>query len=231
MRRPVVDALRNTELFRDLDDRVLSVLAGHAVERTLRRDEILFIAGERATGIYVIAAGSVRAFRSGADGREQIIHVERAGATVGELPLFDDQPYPSTVAAEEVCSVIFLDRQTVLEMCHAHPEVAIAALRVLCRRLRKCAALVETLSLRPVGQRLALWILNEANQQGRKKGNRSAFDLNLSKEQLAARVGSVREVVSRAMARLDEKGLIRTDGQRIHVPDIRRLTEFAETDL
>ena len=114
MRRPVADALRNTELFRDLDDRVLSVLASRAAERTLCRDEILFVAGEHATGIYVIAAGSVRAFRSGTDGREQIIHVERAGATVGELPLFDDQPYPSTVAAEEECSVIFIDRQAVL---------------------------------------------------------------------------------------------------------------------
>jgi len=153
MRVSVLDAIQNTELFRDVSPSVLSKLAEKAAERHLCRDEVLFLAGENAKGFYVIASGSVRAFRAGADGREQIIHVERAGATVGELPVFDDQPYPSTVAAEEDSVVVFLDRQTVLDMCHSHPEIAIAALRVLSRRLRKCAALVETLSLRAVGQR------------------------------------------------------------------------------
>src|SRR5262249_34043781 len=169
------------------------------------------------------------AFRTGADGREQIIHVERSGATIGELPLFDGEPYPSTVAAEEDSVVIFLDRQTVLNMCHAHPEIAMAALRVLSRRLRKCAALVETLSLRAVGQRLAVSFLNEAKACGQ-KSNAVEFELSISKEQLAARIGSVREVVSRAMSRLDEQGLIRIDAQRIHIPDIRRLRHYAEEE-
>src|SRR5262245_52321555 len=101
MAASVLQALRATELFRDLSDVVLFTLAEKAVERKLSAGEILFVSGENAKGLYVIASGSVRAFRTGADGREQIIHVERAGATVGELPVFDDLPYPSTVAAEE----------------------------------------------------------------------------------------------------------------------------------
>ena len=229
MATSVLDAIRNTELFRDVSPSVLSKLAERAAERHLHRDEVLFLAGEKAKGFYVIASGSVRAFRTGADGREQIIHVERAGATVGELPLFDDQPYPSTVAAEEDSVVVFLDRQTVLDMCHSHPEIAMAALRVLSRRLRKCAALVETLSLRAVGQRLAIWFLNEAKARGQ-KSNAIEFELSISKEQLAARIGSVREVVSRAMSRLEEQGLLRIDAQRIHIPDIRRLRNYAEEE-
>jgi CRP/FNR family transcriptional regulator len=223
----VLQALQNTELFHDLSPSVLSKLAEKASERHLRRGEVLFLAGEDAKGFYVVAAGSVRAFRTGADGREQIIHVERSGATIGELPLFDGEPYPSTVAAEEDSVVIFLDRQTVLNMCHSHPEIAMAALRVLSRRLRKCAALVETLSLRGVGQRLAIWFLNEAKARGQ-KSNSVEFELTISKEQLAARVGSVREVVSRAISRLEEQGLIRIDGQRIQIPDVSRLREYAE---
>ena len=112
----IVQALRKTELFRDLNERLLSALAERTVERKLGRNEILFTAGERSHGFYVIASGSVRAFRTGTDGREQVIHTERAGATVGELPVFDDQPYPSTVAAEEESVVLFLDKQYVLEI-------------------------------------------------------------------------------------------------------------------
>src|SRR5579884_2537483 len=117
----IVQALRNTELFRQLDHSVLSQLAQRAVWRRLRRDEVLFMTGEAAHGLYVIASGSVRAYRTGGDGREQVIHTEQAGATVGEVPLFDDQPYPSTVAAEEDSAVVFIDKASVLQMCHTHP--------------------------------------------------------------------------------------------------------------
>ena len=207
---------------------VLSALAEKARARTLQRDEILFTAGDRARGFYVIVAGSVRAFRTGADGREQIIHTERAGATVGELPLFDDQPYPSTVAAEEESVVLFLDKQSVLDLCHAHPEIPMAALRVLSSRLRKCAGLVETLSLRAVGQRLAQWLLNEVDLRGAKKGAGAELNLNLSKEQLASRIGSVREVVSRAITRLDEDGLIHWRGHKVHIPNVQHLIDYIE---
>jgi len=222
----IVQALRNTELFRQLDHSVLSQLAQRAVWRRLRRDEVLFMTGEAAHGLYVIASGSVRAYRTGGDGREQVIHTEQAGATVGEVPLFDDQPYPSTVAAEEDSAVVFIDKASVLQMCHTHPEIAMAALRALSQRLRRCAALVETLSLRAVGQRLAQWLLNEAHARGRASGSGIEVEIPQSKEQIAARVGSVREVVSRALARLEEDGLIRGSGHHIIIPDLEKLAGY-----
>src|SRR6185503_776576 len=93
-----IAALRRTALFGELDGATLGALAARAVERRYERDEVLFIAGEEARGLYVIVEGSVRAFRESAEGREQVIHVERAGATFAEVPTFDDGAYPSTVA-------------------------------------------------------------------------------------------------------------------------------------
>ena len=78
----ITQALRNTELFGEVDDALLAAIAKKSVERILARNEVLFMAGQPAKGLYVIAAGSVRAYRTGADGREQVIHTERAGATV-----------------------------------------------------------------------------------------------------------------------------------------------------
>ena len=224
----VVQALRQTDFFGDLDESLLARLAQAAVQKRLKRDETLFVAGEPANGLYVIASGSVRAFRASADGREQVIHTERAGATVGELPLFDGQPYPSTVAAEENSIVLFIDRATVLQLCQAHPEIAMAAVRALCRRLRRCAGLVETLSLRAVGQRLAHWVLNEARSRGQQRGLMMEVEIALSKEQIATRIGSVREVVSRALARLEEDGLLKVSGHQVTIPNVDRLSRYIE---
>jgi CRP/FNR family transcriptional regulator len=94
-----IAALRRTALFGELNDVALQALAERAIEKRLGRDEVLFIAGEEARGLYVIMEGSVRAYRDTPDGREQVIHVEHTGATIAELPVFYYQPYPSTVAA------------------------------------------------------------------------------------------------------------------------------------
>lgn len=224
----VIQALRQTDLFGELDERLLTTLAQAAVERRLKRDETLFITGEHADGLYVIASGSVRAYRTSSDGREQVIHTERAGATVGELPLFDGKTYPSTVAADENSIVLFIDRNTVLQLCQTHPEIAMAAVRALCRRLRRCAALVETLSLRAVGQRLAHWVLNEAVARGHRVDSGLDVDITLSREQIAARIGSVREVVSRAMAKLEEEGLLNISGHHVAIPNVERLKRYIE---
>jgi len=225
------ETLRRTALFGELDEAALAALAARAVERRFDRDSLLFIAGEEARGLYVVAAGSVRAFRESPDGREQVIHVERAGATVAEVPVFDDGPYPSTVAAEEDgTTVLFIDKRDVRRLALEHPEIGLAALKVLAGRLRRCAELVETLSLREVGQRLARFLLAEARQKGRREGPALRLRLGQTNQQIAARVGSVREVVSRALTRLQHDGLVRLEGRDLTVPDEGALAAFAGED-
>jgi CRP-like cAMP-binding protein len=225
-----IAALKSTTLFGELDEKTLGALAARAVERSYVRDEILFIAGEEAHGLYVIVAGSVRAFRESVDGREQVIHVERAGATVAELPVFDDGPFPSTVAAEEETHVLFIAKRDVRRLSLEHPEIALAALKVLAGRLRRCAELVEALSLREVGQRLARFLLAEARANGTRTTNGVQVELTHTNQQIAARVGSVREVVSRALTRLQLDGLVRLEGRRLTIPDEKSLAAFAGED-
>ena len=222
-----IAALGRTALFGELDEQSLSALAVRAIERRYARDEVLFLAGEEARGLYVIVSGSVRAFRESVDGREQVIHVERAGATVAELPVFDDGPYPSTVAAEEATTVLFIDKRDVRRLSLEHPEIALAALKVLAGRLRRCAELVEALSLREVGQRLARFLLAEARAGGAPAAGGLQVELSHTNQQIAARVGSVREVVSRALTRLQHDGLIRLEGRRLTIPDEKALASFA----
>ena len=228
MSKNKIAIFKQTELFRDLDEDVLRVLARRASEKELHRNEILFLAGEEAAGLYVIATGAVRAFRTGADGREQIIHVERAVATIAELPVFDDGNYPSTVAAEEdQTKVYFLDKQTVRAVCVEHPQLALAATRLFAARLRRCAELVESLSLREVGQRLAHLLLAEAATKGVKTADGVRFKQKLTHNQLAARIGTVREVVTRVLYRLQNQGLLVVNGKEILIPNSATLAGYA----
>ena len=214
-----IDALRRTQMFGELEEPELTALAERAIERNLARGEVLFVAGDEARGLYVVVDGALRAFRESVEGREQVIHVERAGATIAELPVFDEGPYPSTVAAEEDSTVLFIDRRDVSRLCLDHPPIALAALKLLAGRLRKCAELVEALSLHEVDQRLAHLLLVEGLRLGVREGSRLTVDLVLTNQQIAARIGTVREVVSRALNRLQQNGLIRVEGRRIYIPE------------
>lgn len=223
-----IEVFKRAELFQDLDEEVLGVLARNASEKNLERNEILFVAGEPAAGLYVIAEGSVRAFRTGIDGREQIIHVERAVTTIAEVPVFDDGNYPSTVAAEEKTKLYFLDKTKIRSACLEHPQLALAAVKLLASRLRRCAELVESLSLHEVGQRLARLLVEEAASRGVPTPAGIRFKQNLTHNQLAARIGTVREVVTRVFYRLQTQGLISVSGKEVIIPDATALRSYAD---
>lgn len=221
-----VAALKRSQLFAQLDEGNLRLLADRALERNLKKDEILFLAGDEARGMFVIVEGAVRAFRESLEGREQVIHVERAGATIAEVPMFDDGAYPSTAAAEEDSTVLFIDKRDVRQLCLDHPRIALAALKLLASRLRRCAELVEMLSLHEVDQRLARFLLIESRARGTSTAAGTAIDLVLTNQQIAARIGSVREVISRSLARLQQNGFIAIEGRRVIVIDEAALVAY-----
>jgi CRP-like cAMP-binding protein len=175
-----IQALKRTMLFGGLDRPDLEALAARATERRLRRGEILFMAGDPAGGLYVVVEGAIRAFRVSADGREQTIHVEKGGATLAEVSVFDEGPYPSTTAAEEDSVLLFIDKHDVLNLCLERPRISLAALKLLAGRMRNCAALVESLSLRDVDRRLAKLLLEEASDHSRRSGSSVTFELALN---------------------------------------------------
>ncbi len=222
-----VDALRRTALFGSLPDSELRALAERAAVKCLREGEALFFEGQEPSGLYVVVEGAIRAYRESGEGREQVIHVERAGATIAEVPMFDNGTFPSTAAAEEDSVVLFIDKRDVRRLCLEHPQIALAALEILAGRLRRAAALIEALSLHEVDQRLARFLLGEARLRGKPMERGMDFELVLTNQQIAARIGTVREVVSRALSCLQQDDLINIDGRRITIPNETALKSYA----
>lgn len=213
-----ISAIGRTPLFSGLTADELEQLAVRASERSLARGEVLFAIGEEARGLFVVVDGAIRAFR-GAGGREQVLYVERAGGTIAETAIFDDGAYAATAAADEISSVLFLGKQDVRQFLADHPQVAFSALKLLAGRLRRHAELVESIALREVGHRLARFLMAEARSSGYRDEHGWHIDLQLSHQQIAARIGTVREVISRTLRRFEQVGLIQMEGRRVTLRD------------
>lgn len=167
-------------------------------------------------------------------GREQTLHIERSGATLAEVPVFDDGPYPATAVAEEPSTVLFLEKSDIRRFMLQHPSVGLTALKLMAQRLRGHADLVDTLSLQQVGQRLARFLLAQGRKHGSRTNSGLQVDLEFSNEELARRIGSVREVVSRTLTRLEREGLIAQvdipkhgKHRRIFIADEAALAQYA----
>lgn len=221
-------ALKNTVLFGDLSIKELSLLARQAVKMHFKKGEMLFLSGEEAKGLFVIIDGKVRAFQHNAEGREHVMHVDTAGAVMAEVPIFDDGPYPASAMAEEDTNALFIGKQEMCQFCLDHPAFMFKALKLMAARVRRHAQMVEVLSFHEVGQRLALLLLAQSQLAGEPSSGHAAFHLSLSNHQIATRIGSVRDVVSRALTRLQHDGLIVIDGRTITIPDVRALKLYSK---
>ena len=229
-----IAALKRTVLFGGLPAEGLAELAAFAQKRELEQGEVLFLAGEKAAGLFVIVSGQIRAYRVNTQGREQTLHIERDGATLAEVPVFDDGPYPATAVAEERTTVLFLDKAAICRFMLRYPEVGLTALKLMAQRLRGHAELVDALALQQVGQRLARFLLSQGRDHGVNTSSGLEVKLPFSNEELAKRVGSVREVISRTLTRLETEGLItqihgaqNTKNRRVLIADEAALTRYA----
>ena len=218
-----LEGLANTVMFHDLPADALADLASHASEHTLGQGQVLFLANTPADGFYIVLSGSIRAFRLNIDGREQTIHVEHAGGALAEVSVFDGDTYPSTAMAEENSEVIFLSKPYIHRFLLEHPEAALSILSYMARKLRAVASLVEQLALKDVSQRLATLLLEEAQRSTPDLIDGVSFSLPLSHSQLASRLGSVREVVTRGLHRLVNLGILEIHGHRIIVLKVQAL--------
>jgi len=224
-----VAALRQTRLFGSLDEAALLWLAARAEEQHLTSGEMLFFSGEPATGMFVVVEGKIRAFQQTSEGREQVMHIDAAGAMLGDVPVFDDGPYPASAVAQTDSDVLFISKQVIQQFCQQNPHFVLTALKLMAERVRRHAQLVNSLSFHEVGQRLPLWLLEEAERAGAEQTGRIALHLSLSNHEIATRIGSVRDVVSRALARLQQLGLVVVKARVITILDARALRVYAES--
>jgi CRP/FNR family transcriptional regulator len=215
------EALRRVLFLRDANDEVLRTLLARARIVKVQRGEVLFLRGEPCHGLHVVLDGAIRLYNSSSNGREQVIGVERSGSVIGELPLFDGGNQPYSAEAMSPSRLLFIPREHFLTVIHAHPDLMQAALRALAIRIRRLLHLVEELSLHEVPERVARYLLAQAKERG------ACFTLDYTHAELAAQLGTVREVVTRTLNRFRKAGWISIQDGKITVLDRDALQALA----
>ena len=200
-----------------LDTATLEALAQAATPRHYDAGQVIFLEGEPATTLYVLESGWVKATRMSPDGREQSIAVLRPVEFFGDIAVYADSSYPGTVSALEPAEVWALDGQTFLDLISRRPTLARAVIRHLAERVRYFIGLVEDLSLRSVEARLANTLLKNAEtRDGMLIVPRRPWT---TIDQMARRLGTVRDVLSRALRNLEEEQLVKVDRHQIVLLD------------
>jgi len=223
-----LEILRRVPIFNGLTETELQFLAERAVPRSYSKGELLFTEGDPCTGLFVIESGQVRIFKSSPNGREQVLTVEGPGSSVAELPLFDGGTYPASTAALNEARVYFISKQDFHSLCLVHPQVPLKVLKVVGSRLRKLVGIIEELSFTTVRSRLISVLLQRA-KTGKKTPEGIEIQLPPSNQELASEIGTVRELVSRNLSRLQAQDLIHMNGKTVTIPDLKRLQAELES--
>jgi CRP/FNR family transcriptional regulator, cyclic AMP receptor protein len=218
-----IHTLRRVALFADLSDDELAFIAGRGVPQQRAAGEMIFVEGDPCHGLFVVQSGKVKIFKSSPRGREQVILISGPGSTIAELPIFDGGPYPASAAALTNAALLEVRKDDVRQLCLERPEVALKLLRVVGARLRRLLAMVEELSFTTVRQRLAALLLHEAQSNGRTTPRGVEFALPWTQEELAAQIGTVREIISRNFSRFQSTGVMQVEGRTVVVTDLEAL--------
>jgi CRP/FNR family transcriptional regulator, cyclic AMP receptor protein len=215
--------LAQVGLFTGLSEAELTFLAQRAVARKFSAGEIVFSEGDPCTGMYVVETGHIRIFKTSAGGREQVLSIDGPGGSVAELPVFDGGNYPASVSAVEDATLLFISKKDFQALCLTHPQVALKVLRVVGARLRKLVGIIEELSFTTVRNRLAAFLVRLAQREGVRSAEGIEVTLPASNQELAAQIGTVRELVSRNLSRFQSEKLIQMDGRRIVIANLKAL--------
>jgi len=169
----------------------------------------------------------VKILKTAPSGRQQLIGIERAGNSLSEVPVFDGGCYLATAQAVSSTVLLRLEADHFRRICLQYPEVALKVIKVLGHRLRSMSSLIEDLSFTTVRGRLVAHLLRVAEQDGRRTSRGIEFELTENNEELAARLGTVRELVSRNLGRLHGEGWIEIRRRTVTIPNLSKLKEEA----
>jgi CRP-like cAMP-binding protein len=208
----IAENLCKWPFFSELGEDELAEVASRFHERTFRRGEVILLEGQEPQAVYFVVHGQVRIYRLSPEGREQVLKRLGPGGAFNFVPVLDGGLNPSSAMAWTDVTVYAIERGRFVQMVREHPALAMAILIDFAAKLRHMTALAEDLSLRTVGARLAKLLLTQAAEK-------EAVPRRMTQQEMAAQLGTVREVVGRTLAELEREGLIRVERHRIVIVD------------
>jgi len=225
------DNLKKVYIFSGLDDTELDSLSKIVRVKTFSKGDIIFFDTEPYLGFYITVTGLVKIYKISKDGKEHILHLIPAFNTFAEVPLFENFNeifeesfrYPANaMALEDDTRVILVPARQFRELLESDIQICIKMVSALAKRLRHLNHHIEDLTLKDVAKRVAGYILSEQKTSD----NKEQVSLNISKNDLAAYLGTIPETLSRTLKKLQDEDMIEVDGKLIKICDLDKLKDF-----
>lgn len=209
-----IDILRSNELFKNLDEAELKSLAGLTNKRTVPKNTLVISEGDISSSMYLISQGKVNVTVGNEEGKEMILTTLQVGDHFGELALIDDEPRSANVIAVEKCEFIVLHRAEFVHLLKQNSRLAIEVIKFLCHRIRFITSIAQGLALLDVYGRLSklLYSLAEPGENGLLQ-----IKHPLTHKDIALRIGSSREMISRIISELEKGRYLTVDHKVITI--------------
>jgi CRP/FNR family transcriptional regulator len=222
-----IELLKRCPLFAGLKEEELRRIRAIASLRQIRKKEVLFSDGEEAKGFYVILSGKVKLYKISPEGKEQILHVVSAPDAFAEAALFLEGSYPAFAEALSDCQLLFFPKIDFIQLIQKNPQLSINMIVTLSHYLKRFALLIEELSLKEVSSRIAKYLIDLSLKLAKEGKSPKEVELDLSKTQLASKLGTISETLSRTLAKMKAKGIIDVNKNKILILNREALEELA----
>ena len=213
--QPHADLIRllgSMPYFARLDTETMEAVATNAVRQRYHRGEVIFLEGDPCAGLFFVEEGRIKLYKLSLEGKEQVVRLLGPGESFNEVAVLDDGTNPVSAMAALDSALWVIDRSAMLELLNTHSLLAVVIIENLAGHARHLLSLVEDLSLRTVSARLAKLLLAQAEGGG-------PAPHRMTQQDMAAQLGTVREMVGRALRSFEDQGLIRFERHRIIVLD------------
>jgi CRP/FNR family transcriptional regulator len=207
---------------KDLDDMTQSKTC-----TAYKKGQVLFHEGTRPLGVFCVHAGKIKIYKTGYDGKDQIIQITKPGDLIGYKAMISEEMYPVSAETLEDATVCFIPRTDFLSVLDASSQLNRILLKEACQELGVMTESLTNLAQKPVRERLAVTLLMLKDTYGIDAVDNGEVEINLTREDLANTVGTATETLIRLLHDFKEEKLIESKGRKIRVIDDRGLFKVA----
>jgi CRP/FNR family transcriptional regulator, nitrogen oxide reductase regulator len=220
--------LRQLPFFSDLPERAIGEISSLFREVGYEPGQPIFVAGDPAVRLYVVAAGKVKLLRHALTGQEVVLDILLPGDFFGSLPVLGEAVYADTALAHTTCCALTITGSDFQQILQRYPPVSLALLEIVSHRLHEAHKVIHQLSTSPVESRVAATLLKLAEKAGKERAGEVLIQLPLSRQDLADMTGATIETVSRIMSQFRKQKLVRSGRGWVAIVDQEKLAELSK---
>lgn len=218
----MIKILQSISFFSNLSEVDLTIIEKIAIKKLIPSNITIFSENEKAIGFYFVVSGSIKIFKLSPEGKEHVLHICKPGDMFAEATMFSGKVYPAYAEAIANSTLLFFPKNDFLGLIKQNPDISIKMLGSLSTKLREFSSMIEDLSLKEVSARLAKYLLDNSLHIGNK-----SFKLEIKKADLALKLGTVSETLSRTFKKFKKRNIIASDKNNITILDFELLQEVS----